>query len=107
MSGLDPNAEWLDYARQYSPQLNWVEGDARKLPFEDSSFDHAVSITVLCFVDDWQDALREMVRIARRIVLGLLNHNSLLYRQKGLAEAALIGARPSTQQTKYVPHWSR
>lgn len=84
VTGLDPNAEWLEYARQRAPQLSWVEGDARKLPFADDSFDHVASVTALCFVDDWQQALGEMVRVARRrIVLGLLNRNSLLWREKG------------------------
>jgi len=86
VTGLDPNANWLDYARQRAPQINWLEGDARNLPFEDNSFDNVVSVTALCFVDNWQQALREMVRVARRrIVLGLLNRNSLLWREKGQA----------------------
>lgn len=86
VTGLDPNADWLDYARQRAPQINWLEGDARKLPFEDGSFDVVVSVTALCFVDDSQQALREMVRVARRrIVLGLLNRHSLLWREKGQA----------------------
>lgn len=84
VTGVDPDVEWLDYARQRAPNLSWMEGDARKLPFTNGSFDHVVSVTALCFVDGWQQALHEMVRVARRrIVLGLLNHNSLLHRQKG------------------------
>ncbi len=84
VTGLDPNAEWLDYARHRAPQVEWLEGDARKLPFEDGSFDHVSSVTALCFVDDWQQALHEMVRVARRrIVLGLLNRHSLLWQEKG------------------------
>ena len=89
VTGLDPSTDWLSYAnqqhaRQCASHINWVEGDARGLPFEDGSFDHAVSVTALCFVDGWQQALKEMARVARRrIVLGLLNHNSMLYWQKG------------------------
>lgn len=44
------------------------------------------AVTALCFLDDWQQALREMVRVSRRrIVLGLLNRNSLLWHEKGQA----------------------
>ncbi len=86
VTGLDPNAEWLDYVRQRTPGVEWVVGDARKLPFADGSFDTVVSITALCFIEDWQRALSEMARVARRrIVLGLLNRHSLLWREKGRA----------------------
>lgn len=89
VTGLDPNADWLGYAKQHhvrqrSYAIRYLQGDARRLPFEDGSFDSMISVTALCFVDDWQQALYEMVRVARRrIVLGLLNRNSLLWREKG------------------------
>ncbi len=88
VTGLDPNAEWLNYANQHharrrAPQIDWIEGDARRLPFADASFDNVVSVTALCFVDNWPQALREMARVARRrMVLGLLNRHSLLWREK-------------------------
>ncbi len=84
-TGLDPNADWLDYARAHSSQkLKWVEGDARALPFDDASFDHVLSIAALCFVTDEQQAVAECVRVARRrIAIGWLNRRSLLYWQKG------------------------
>ncbi|MBT9590209.1 MAG: class I SAM-dependent methyltransferase [Thiobacillus sp.] len=84
-TGLDPNPAWLEYARAHSPpDLKWVEGDARALPFESNSFDHVLSIAALCFVKDEQSAVAECVRVARkRVSIGWLNRHSLLYRQKG------------------------
>ena len=84
-TGLDPNPDWLDYARAYSsPALNWIAGDARALPFTDARFDHVLSIAALCFVDDERQAVAECVRVARRrFAIGWLNQDSLLYRQKG------------------------
>ena len=97
VTGLDPNAAWLDYARAHSsPALNWVEGDARHLPFADASFDHVLSIAALCFVDDERRAVAEAVRVARRgFALGWLNRASLLYGQKGRhgGSGAYRGAR--------------
>lgn len=82
-TGLDPNPEWLDFARTRGGG-NYVEGDALSLPFADASFSLAVSIAALCFVADWPRALREIVRVTRRrFVLGLLNRHSFLYLQKG------------------------
>lgn len=97
VTGLDPNSAWLDYARAHSkPELNWVEGDARDLPFADASFDHVLSIAALCFVDDERRAVAECVRVAGcRFAIGWLNRNSLLYRQKGRdgGSGAYRGAR--------------
>ena len=96
-TGLDPNAAWLDYARAHSsPALNWVEGDARALPFADASFDHMLSIAALCFIDDERQAVSECVRVTRhRFAIGWLNRDSLLYRQKGRGggSGAYRGAR--------------
>lgn len=97
VTGLDPNAAWLDYAGAHSsPALSWVEGDARDLPFADASFDHVLSIAAMCFVDDERQAVAEGVRVARhRFAIGWLNRSSLLYRQKGRegGSGAYRGAR--------------
>ena len=85
VTGLDPNREWLHYARAHGgPNEVYVAGDARELSFPDASFDFVVSITALCFIPDPQRALQEILRVARqRFALGLLNRNSVLYGQKG------------------------
>jgi SAM-dependent methyltransferase len=84
--GLDPNEAWLSYARAHSVGADrYVAGRAESLPFPDRSFDYTVSITALCFVDDQERALRELLRVTRRrFALGLLNRHSLLYLQKGV-----------------------
>jgi SAM-dependent methyltransferase len=84
VTGLDPNAEWLAYARAHSgPGIRWAEGNAQRLPFADASFDHVVSIAALCFVADERAAVAEILRVTkRRFAIGWLNRSSLLYRQK-------------------------
>jgi SAM-dependent methyltransferase len=95
VTGLDPNAAWLDYARAHGGSaLDWVAGDARSLPFPDASFDHVLSIAALCFIDDERAAVAECVRVAhKRVAIGWLNRASLLYRQKGQGGGAYRGAR--------------
>ena len=97
VTGVDPKRAWIEYARQNSgTALSWVEGDARRLPFADRSFDHVLSIAALCFVDDERRAVSECVRVARkRFVIGWLNRSSLLYWQKGRrgGRGAYRGAR--------------
>lgn len=85
VTGLDPNLEWLAYARDRSPDaIHWVGGEARSLPFPDRSFDFAVSVAALCFIDDERRAVEEVVRVTdRRFAISWLNRKSLLYFQKG------------------------
>ena len=62
----------------------YLGADAQRLPFADRSFDLVISVTALCFMHDARRALNEMLRVARRrVALGLLNRNSLLWLSKG------------------------
>ncbi|MES2237220.1 MAG: class I SAM-dependent methyltransferase [Pseudomonadota bacterium] len=84
VTGLDIDADALDFACERSHDIAYVEGNACRLPFPDHSFDQVISITALCFVDDWPRAIAEIVRVTRRrFVLGLLNRHSLLWLDKG------------------------
>lgn len=100
-TGLDHDPEFLACARDRSPGISFVQGDAMRLPFADDAFDHAIAVTSLCFLADERKAVREMVRVARRrIAVGLLNRNSLLYLQKGRGggQGAYHGARWHTRR---------
>lgn len=96
-TGLDPDGSWLAWARAHGdPAIRWVEGDARKLPYVDASFDHVLSIAALCFVEDERQAVAEIVRVTKhRFVIGWLNRVSLLYHEKGRdgGSGAYRGAR--------------
>lgn len=83
--GLDPNASWLQFAGTHgSGNERYCVGRAESLPFADRSFDLAVSVAALCFIEDPRRALREILRVTRkRFAIGLLNRHSLLYLQKG------------------------
>lgn len=83
--GVDIDLNMLRFADGHSAHgIGLVAADACLLPFRDNSFDLVVSVTALCFIHEEQQALREMLRVARRrVVLGLLNRHSLLYLAKG------------------------
>ncbi len=84
VTGLDRDPARLAFARDHGHGEHYLVGDATALPFADGAFDVVVSVTALCFIDDWPRALSEMVRVARRrVVVGLLNRHSLLWRDKG------------------------
>src|SRR5690348_12420605 len=52
-------------AGQHGPAATVLRAPAEDLPFEDDSFDTAVSTLVLCGVDDQPRALRELRRVLR------------------------------------------
>lgn len=69
--------------------------DARKLPFDDASFDLVYSFKVLAHVPEIETALAEMARVTRpggRIVYELYNRRSLRYLARLWAGARSIGS---------------
>lgn len=85
VDGIDIDPVAVDYARRRGPdRIGYTVADALALPYPDASFDLVMSITALCFVRDELQAVRELVRVARRrFALGLLNRHSLLWMREG------------------------
>ena len=105
VTGIDTDPRALDFAARKDGRIRYLRADARKLPFEDHSFDCAVAVTSLCFIEPASAALREMWRVARRsVVLGLLNRNSLLWLEKRHAPS-YRGARWDT--SRVARFWAR
>jgi SAM-dependent methyltransferase len=67
--GLDITPELLDAGRtnaaQAGVQIDWVEGDAEQLPFEEGSFDAVVSVFGCMFAPDHRAAATELARVLR------------------------------------------
>lgn len=63
--GLDRNDGMLAVAAARAPGIEWVEGLAEALAFEDNSFDVVLCQFGLMFFDDRAKALREMSRVVR------------------------------------------
>lgn len=105
VTGLDPDAAMLDYARELGSGIDCVRGTAMALPLPDGAYDYVTAVASLCFIADAQRALQEMWRVSRRaVLLGLLNRHSLLYRQKH-GRGAYHGARWDTPAD--VRRWVR
>jgi SAM-dependent methyltransferase len=66
VTGLDMNDGMLAVARRKASHIEWKQGLAEKLPFEDEAFDAVVSQFGLMFFDDRQAAIREMMRVLRQ-----------------------------------------
>jgi SAM-dependent methyltransferase len=76
--GLDLTPELFDTARRRAAQhrvsVDWVEGDAEALPFEDASFDRVLSTFGVQFAPRHEIAVRELARVCRPGgLIGLVN----------------------------------
>jgi demethylmenaquinone methyltransferase/2-methoxy-6-polyprenyl-1,4-benzoquinol methylase len=65
VTGLDFSDKMLERARRKAPEIEWVQGDALALPFEDSSFDAVTVGFGVRNVEDLETALRELRRVLR------------------------------------------
>ena len=69
VTGLDLVPKLLDQGRAKAEQeeleIEWVEGDAEELPFEDDSFDRVLSTFGHMFAPRHQQTADEMIRVCR------------------------------------------
>lgn len=75
--GIDPSSEMIELARERGVEV--VEGIAEFLPFHDGSFDTALIVTTICFVDDIQQTVSEAARILDAdgtLVMGYIDKDS-------------------------------
>jgi SAM-dependent methyltransferase len=63
--GIDINEGMLNIARSKSSAVEWLNAPAEALPFEDDSFDCAVSQFGLMYFENQESAIREMMRVLR------------------------------------------
>jgi ubiquinone/menaquinone biosynthesis C-methylase UbiE len=78
VTGLDVSRPMLDVAQKKLTgyPIDFVAGDMLCLPFKDNSFDKAVSVTALEFIEDANAAVSELFRVTRPgglIVVATLN----------------------------------
>ena len=93
VTGLDLNEAMLTVARRVRPDLDWRQGDACALPFDEQTFDVVLSQMALMFVPDRTAALREMGRVVKQGgTVGLLVPSEL-ERQVAFAPFLDIAAR--------------
>ena len=73
----------LAYAHTLDNNIHYVKGNALAIPFAERSVDYCAAVTSLCFVDNPEQVIHEMLRVARRgTIIGVLNRESRLYKYK-------------------------
>lgn len=77
--GIDPSESMLNYARKR--KLIVQKGVAEQLPYPDKSFDYAVFITSICFIDDPSKAFKEAYRVVKdkgSVIVAIIDKDSEL-----------------------------
>ncbi len=85
VTGVDIAPAMIAAARAAVPGCTFQVADARRLPFEDASFDVVASMAVLEFVPDPVPVVREMVRCTKAggtLLVGTLNRLAPLNQQR-------------------------
>ncbi len=75
--GVEPSDRMAEIARKRG--ISVIKGIAEDLPFPDSSFDFALMVTTICFVDDPIKAISEAYRILKpggRLIIGYVDRES-------------------------------
>jgi demethylmenaquinone methyltransferase / 2-methoxy-6-polyprenyl-1,4-benzoquinol methylase len=65
VTGLDFSLPMLERAREKAPEIEWVEGDALALPFEDGTFDAATVGFGVRNLSELDKGLKELRRVLR------------------------------------------
>lgn len=77
--GVEPSASMRNYSLLLG--LTVYNGTAENLPLEDRTYDFALMVTTICFVDNVEKAFREVRRILKpggSFIIGLVDKNSPL-----------------------------
>lgn len=65
VTGVDANAAMLTVASRITPEIEWKLAEPDALPFEDASFDAAISLFGLAYCKERVKTLREMNRVLK------------------------------------------
>ena len=71
---IEYTEEALNIARVMNPQVIYIQGDIREIPFPDQYFDVILCTEVLEHVENPDIAIKELVRVAKRFVLISVPH---------------------------------
>lgn len=65
VTGVDINEGMLAVAQRIQPEIDWRQGDATELPFDDENYDVVMCQFSLMYFSDRIAALKEMVRVLK------------------------------------------
>jgi 2-polyprenyl-3-methyl-5-hydroxy-6-metoxy-1,4-benzoquinol methylase len=101
VTAIDASEEMLAIARERSAAegvaVTFLVGDAHALEFADRAFDVAVSLRVLMHTPRWQTVVKELCRVADRLVIIDYPSSRSAARVQSMARRAMAAAGVSTE----------
>ena len=114
VTGLDINQQMLNKASEMAEreglEIDWQQGDAGELPFEDNRFDHLFCQQAMQFFSDPQRVLKEMQRVLKpdgTLALNILRpiHHNPAYRILADQLEKHAGETAGTMMRSPFPDW--
>jgi SAM-dependent methyltransferase len=105
VTGIDASPRLLQVARDRVAGADFVEGDAARMPFDDASFDAAVSVFGVIFAHPGEQAAAQIARVVRpggRVVITAWPPRGPLFAAMSLRRRALARSRPPAGPTATV-----
>ena len=102
LTGIDLSSGAIAYARKhFGHTATFTVGSVLKLPYEDASFDTVVCSEVLEHIAEWDSAIAELKRVARRHVVITVPHEPYFKALNDLGQAVRFCQDPG-----HVNFWS-
>jgi ubiquinone/menaquinone biosynthesis C-methylase UbiE len=77
-TGIDYSEAMIQAARKYNPKIQFVVANGNNLPFVSKSFEYVISGSILLHVADYEQHIKETVRVASKFVFA---HRYIVHRQ--------------------------
>jgi ubiquinone/menaquinone biosynthesis C-methylase UbiE len=104
--GLDLSRAMLKQADSRHSADAYVEASALQLPFKDKAFDIAISVNAFNHIPAFEDAIGEICRVSKKVILGLPHRNSVLllaYLYRMMRGWGARGTRHKTERYQGAP----
>ncbi len=80
--GVDPSPKMIEKAKERG--IDVKVGVGENIPYDDKSFDYALMVTTICFLDDVKKTLSEIKRILKdggKVIIGFVDKDSKIGRE--------------------------
>jgi len=86
VAGVDNQKQFVSAAIKKYPGIQFLKGDASKLPFKNNEFKTAIAFDILEHLDD-ERVLREIFRVSQRVIFSVPQENQEILLRYGLSHA--------------------
>lgn len=105
VTGVDVGKSLLNISKKKIKKARFLQANASKLPFKNSTYDIVLCTEVIEHVDDQTNALKEMLRVVKKDGLIVITTPNKIYKPL-FASLNKVGLRPYDGNEKWFFTWS-